>query len=174
MSAGPSVLVAWSGRHGSTAEIARCVADAVRAGSGDTARVDVRPATEVTDVAEYDGVVLGSAVYLGHWTPQARDLVRRCAIELWSRPVWLFSSGPVGDPPRPDPDLVDVDLELALSKAREHRVFPGRLDVARLGRVERLLTRLVRARSGDARDWPAVRAWGTAIGAELAGRDATA
>jgi menaquinone-dependent protoporphyrinogen oxidase len=47
-------------------------------------------------------------------------------------------------------------------------VFPGRLERSRLDRWERLLTRVVRAREGDARDWGAVRTWGTGIGADLA------
>jgi menaquinone-dependent protoporphyrinogen oxidase len=161
------VLVAFSSRHGATAEIARCLADAVRIGSGGAAQVDVRDVVEVTDVEDYDGVVIGSAVYAGHWTREARDMVERCAVGLWARPVWLFSSGPVGTPPRPDTALLDVDQVLVLSKARDHQVFPGRLERARLDRWERLLTRVVRAREGDVRDWAAVRVWGTAIGADL-------
>ncbi|QNG38640.1 flavodoxin [Geodermatophilaceae bacterium NBWT11] len=167
MTAAPRVLVAYSSRHEATAEIARCLADAVRSGSGDTAVVDVRDVVDVPDVAGWDAVVLGSAVYAGRWTREARDAVERCAVELGRRPVWLFSSGPVGDPPRPDADLVDVDEELALTKAREHRVFTGLLDRDRLSAVERLVTRLFRAGTGDGRDWPAIRAWGTAIGVEL-------
>jgi menaquinone-dependent protoporphyrinogen oxidase len=61
--------------------------------------VDVRSAAEVTDVAGYDAVVLGSAVYFGHWLEEARELLLRCAIAPWDLPVWIFSSGPVGHRP---------------------------------------------------------------------------
>jgi menaquinone-dependent protoporphyrinogen oxidase len=67
-------------------------------------------------------VVLGSAVYAGHWLKPARDLVARCGPALAARPVWLFSSGPVGDPPKPEEDPVDVAEVLAATSAREHRL----------------------------------------------------
>ena len=81
-----------------------------------------------------------------------------------------MAAAPVGDPPRPDADLVDVDEELALTKAREHRVFTGRLDRDRLSAVERLVTRLFRAGTGDGRDWPAIRAWARDLPATFARR----
>ncbi len=172
MSADLHVLVAFSGRHEATAEIARCRADAVRLGSGGRAQVDVRDAAQVSDVGCHDAVVVGSAGYAGRWTRAAQDMVEHCAIGLWARPVWLFSTGPVGIPPRPDTALFDVDRVLVLSMARDHRAFAGRLDRSRLNRRERLRTRVVRAQDGDARGWAAVRAWGTLIGAALAAEEA--
>ena len=41
--------------------------------------------------------------------------------------MWLFSSGLVGDPPKPEEDPVDVAELVAASAAREHRVFAGTL-----------------------------------------------
>jgi len=46
-------------------------------------------------------VVLGSAVYLGQWMKPARELAERSAGAIASRPVWLFSSGPIGEPAKP-------------------------------------------------------------------------
>jgi len=45
-----------------------------------------------------DAVVLGSAVYMRRWRPEARRFLRRFRRELAHRPFWVFSSGPVGDP----------------------------------------------------------------------------
>jgi hypothetical protein len=64
----------------------------------------VLPPEQVEGVDGYAAVVLGSAVYAGHWLKPARELVERHAGDLADRPVWLFSSGPVGDPPKPDED----------------------------------------------------------------------
>ncbi len=163
------VLVAVASRHGGTRELAECLADGVRRGLHDQGSVEVRDAATVSDVSGYDGVLIGSSVYRGHWLPEASDLVQRCAIDLWRRPVWLFSSGPVGRPPRPPVALIDVDRELTESRAREHRVLGGAISTARLSRWERWGARLWRMTDGDDRDWPAVRAWGEEIGSALAG-----
>jgi menaquinone-dependent protoporphyrinogen oxidase len=158
------VLVAAASRHGATAELAGWVADGIRDALPEGAAVSVRRCADVAAVREFDGVVVGSAVYHGHWLEEAHEFVLRCAIELWDRPVWLFSSGPVGVPPRPPEDLLDVEEILQLSRAREHCVFPGRLDRTRLDFVERALTAALHAPEGDFWDRGAARAWGVGIG----------
>ena len=59
----------------------------------------VVPPEQVEGIDSFDAVVLGSAVYAGHWLKPARGLVERSRDALAARPVWLFSSGPIGDPP---------------------------------------------------------------------------
>src|SRR6266511_3920341 len=93
-----TVLVSAASKHGSTAEIATAVARVLQERG---LAVDVRPVENVTLVDGYEAVVLGSAVYAGHWMESARRLAEVQAGALASRPVWLFSSGPVGDPPKP-------------------------------------------------------------------------
>jgi menaquinone-dependent protoporphyrinogen oxidase len=160
------VLVAVASRHGGTRGVAEAVADGIRQAGG--AEVDVRAAGDVDSVRDCDAVVIGSAVYHGHWLAEAREFVLRCAIDLWDRPVWAFSSGPVGTPPRPPEELLDVGEMLTLTRCREHRVFPGRLDRSLLGLPERAVITALRAPEGDFRDLPAATAWGAAIGASLA------
>src|SRR5439155_26672025 len=57
--------------------------------------VDVQPVKAIRELG-YDAVVLGSAVYYGSWMKQAVNFARRNQTILSSRPVWLFSSGPLG------------------------------------------------------------------------------
>ncbi|MEO6043528.1 MAG: flavodoxin domain-containing protein, partial [Tepidiformaceae bacterium] len=99
------VLVAYASKHGSTAEIARAIALDLRA---DGLAVDVQQAGDVSAVQPYDAVILGSAVYMGHWLDAARDLAAREAVALRQRDVWLFSTGPIGEPPKPAENAVDV------------------------------------------------------------------
>ena len=166
--AGPAmpvrVLVAAASRHGATSELAAAIADGVRIGLEGAGDVVLRRPRDVADVSGYDAVVLGSAVYFGHWLEDAHDLLLRCATALWERPVWLFSSGPVGVPERPPEALLDVDEELRLAQAREHRVFPGRLERDRLPLAERVMVAALRAPEGDFRDWAAAQEWGASIG----------
>ncbi|GAB3326337.1 flavodoxin domain-containing protein [Geodermatophilus aquaeductus] len=164
---GQRVLVAVASRHGGTAGVAGSVADGLREGLGSGAVVEVRPVTEVDDVTGYDAVVVGSAVYHGHWLEAARDMVLRCAIDLWDRPVWIFSSGPVGARGRPPQELLEADEVLVQTRAREHRVFAGRLDRAGLGAAERAVAGLLFLPEGDRRDPADARAWGRAIAASL-------
>jgi menaquinone-dependent protoporphyrinogen oxidase len=93
-------------------------------------------AEQVTTLAGFDTVVLGSAVYMGHWLAPARDLAERLAREAAGRPVWLFSSGPLGDPPKPAQDAVDVAPLLASTGA--HGLFL----LFRFGTVRRFRRRL--------------------------------
>lgn len=66
------------------------------------------PLEEVGPIGGYDAAILGSAVYAGHWLKPAKELVACLAGDLSDRPVWLFSSGPMGEPPKPEEDPVDV------------------------------------------------------------------
>lgn len=158
------ILVTAASRHGSTAEIAARLGETLAAAGIET---DVRPPDAVTTVAPYDGVVLGSGVYAGRWLASARQLVEREAAELSSRPVWLFSSGPVGDPAKPAAEPVDVDAIRKLTNAIDHRVFNGKLDRQQLGFGERTIVLAIHAAEGDFRSWEAVSEWASGIATTL-------
>lgn len=159
------VLVAVASRHGATREIAAALGERL---AGNGLRVVVADAEVVDDLDGYDAVVLGSGVYAGHWLAAARTLVERLRGPLSARPLWLFSSGPLGDPPAPVDDAVEVGGLLAGLRAREHRTFAGRLTRADLSLAEGALVRVLRAPVGDFRDWSAIAAWADEIAAELA------
>jgi menaquinone-dependent protoporphyrinogen oxidase len=89
--------------------------------------VTVIPPEKVGPVEEFDAVVLGNAVYMGQWMKPARELAERQAAALATRPVWLFSSGPVGEPAKPRRQPVDVTTILQATKARDHQIFTGKL-----------------------------------------------
>lgn len=158
------VLVSVASRHGSTAEIADRIGEVLKAAGLD---VDVRPPDQVASVAHYDAVVLGSGVYAGRWLGPAKQLAERESGDLRSRRVWLFSSGPVGDPAKPAADPVDVDLVRKWTGAGEHRVFPGKLDRQELGFGERAIVLAVHATEGDFRPWDDVTEWAGSIGRAL-------
>lgn len=130
--------------------------------------VEVRDAAEPGDLGGADALLIGSAVYLGRWLPAARRLVEEHRGQLATVPVWLFSSGPVGDPPRPVDDLAEVTELATAIGARGHRVFSGRLDRAGLSFTERLTVRVVHAEPGDFRDHGAIRSWAAEVAAGLA------
>jgi len=161
------VLVAAATKHGATGEIAQAIGDALRDQGLDPTVLEPE---QVDTVAGYDAVVLGSAVYAGHWLKAARELVARCGNGLAARPVWLFSSGPIGDPPKPEEDPVDVAKVLATTRAREHRLFAGKLVRKQLAFPERAIVSALRVPEGDFRDWPAITGWAAGIATALRSR----
>lgn len=158
------ILVSAASKHGATVDIARAIADTL-AEAGHQAVV--LPPDAVTSLAGYDAVVLGSGLYVGHWLDAARALVERLGDELDGRPAWLFSSGPIGDPPKPQEDPAELADLVAATGAREHRLFAGLVDRGRLGLGERVILKAVGAPEGDFRPWDEIRAWAAAIAAEL-------
>lgn len=160
------VLVAVASKHGATRELAAVIADELGAAGH---AVDLLEAGAVGSLAGYGAAVLGSALYMGAWLPEARRLVERHRAELAALPLWLFSSGPLGEEaPQPEPDAAALLAPFAGLRVRGHEVFAGRLDRARLGVGEKLVARLVKAPDGDFRDLAAVRTWASTIAADLA------
>jgi menaquinone-dependent protoporphyrinogen oxidase len=167
------ILVSAASKHGSTAEIAERIAEVLHTALPGGAVVDVRPAAETADAASYDAVILGSAVYMGRWIEDARQAAARIATHP-PRLVWLFSSGPIGDPPKPDEEPHEVNDIVAATDARGHRVFAGRLDRHRLGFAEKAMVRALRVADGDFRDWEAIDSWARQIAADLCSPPAAA
>jgi len=166
------VLVVVASKHGATAEIgdalARGLADAPAGRTAGLTALAV-PAQQRPDPASFDAVVLGSAVYAGRWLEPAREYAALHADALRARPVWLFSSGPIGEPPFPPDVPHDAAPLAALTGARGHRVFAGRLDKARLSFGERAMVTAMRAPVGDFRDWAEIAGWAAEIAAALTG-----
>lgn len=154
------VLVTAASRHGATAEIAQAIGGVL---SSAGIEADIRSPEEVTTVADYDGVVLGSGVYAGRRLAAAKDLVERESAALSAKPVWLFSSGPLGNPAKPDEEPPDVAHLRECTRAIDHRIFPGKLDRRRLGFGEKTIVAVVHAPDGDFRPWGAVIEWASSI-----------
>ncbi len=173
-----SILVAYASKHGSTQAIAERIAAQLEA-SGQ--QVQVRPVKDPGDLASYDAFVIGSAAYMGFWLKEAADFARRNQAILAARPVWLFSSGPLGtetkDPQGRDLRATTEPREFAELKQtlnpRGTRVFFGALFPDKLGFSERLVRSMPAGRGllpeGDFRDWQEIDSWAQSIAREVAG-----
>jgi menaquinone-dependent protoporphyrinogen oxidase len=158
------VLVTTASKHGSTEEIGRFIGEVlVEQGI----EVGALPPEDVISLHRYDAVIMGSAVYAGHWMTSMKKMAHRLAPELLDRPVWLFSSGPIGDPPKPDEDPVDVAPLIEGTGARGHAVFAGKLDKGVLGFAEKAIVAAFKVSDGDFRDWDEIRGWAIGIAEEL-------
>jgi menaquinone-dependent protoporphyrinogen oxidase len=154
------VLVSAASKHGATTEIADHIGETLRQRGFD---VTVAEPDDAKPDAGYECIVLGSAVYAGHWLKDAKALTARIGDAGQRTRVWVFSSGPLGDPPKPDEEPVDVAGIVELVAPIEHRVFAGRIDKSELGFGERAIMIAVRAPDGDFRDWDEIAAWADGI-----------
>ena len=120
------VLVAVASRHDATRGIAEVISDELETAG---LEVDLRDADAVANIADYQAIVLGSAIYTGGWLGEAKHLVDFNGPALRLVPVWLFSSGPIGaDDAKTLDDPPEIAELIKATQAREHRMFPGRLD----------------------------------------------
>lgn len=159
-----TVLVAFASKHGATEDIADAIGEALR---DHGVEANVLPVHDVTTLEIYDAVVLGSAVYAGNWRGEARDFVEHHGETMRHKPVWLFSSGPLGDPPEPAEDPVEIADFMKALDAKEHRLFAGKADPDELNFGERTIMKMVKAPYGDFRPWDDIEAWAGEIADSL-------
>ncbi|WP_350275695.1 flavodoxin domain-containing protein [Kribbella sp. HUAS MG21] len=158
------VLVAYASKSGATAGIAAVIGDELRAHGH---AVDVRAVAAVRDIASYDAVVLGSALYIRRWRRDAAQFLRHHVGELRQRQVWLFHSGPVGPDKNEEQTMPPAVRRLAHEIGATPAVtFAGSLepDTARGFLARRLAGGNL---ATDSRDWNKIRAWAIDISAAL-------
>jgi len=156
------ILVAYGSTHGSTSEVASALA-ATLAEEG--LRVDLRPAGEVRDLAGYDGVVLGGALYMSRLHKDVRRLLKRFRAELARLPVAVFAMGPLTAEAK---DIAGSRKQLDRALAKVPEVRP--VSIAVFGgvvRPEELHFPFSKMPEGDARDWDAIEDWGKEVAASF-------
>ena len=84
-------LIAYGTKHGSTREVAEAIACTL---TEHHLEVETLPAGRVDDLTPYGGVVLGGALYMGRWHPDAAGLLERHRHALSDMPLAVFAMGP--------------------------------------------------------------------------------
>jgi menaquinone-dependent protoporphyrinogen oxidase len=149
-----TILVAYATKHGSTREVAEAVAETLQERGLD---VETLPAGRIADVSPYAGVVVGGALYMGRWHPDAVAFLQQHRHALSAMPVAIFGMGP-RTMEEHDAEGSRAQLVKALAKVPEIdpcaiAVFGGVID------PHALHFPFNRMPACDARDWRAIRAW---------------
>ncbi|MDQ7027797.1 MAG: flavodoxin domain-containing protein [Anaerolineae bacterium] len=164
------ILVAYASKHGSTEEIAEFIGKTISDSGLD---VDVCSISAVTNLTDYDGVIIGSAVYAEQWRPEVAQFMRLRVDVLAEKPVWLFSSGPTGHGKATDllgGFLFPNNLEPYRQKIapQDTVIFHGNLDLTKLTLAELMIVNGYGGPLGDYRHWETIRQWADNIVTTLA------
>jgi menaquinone-dependent protoporphyrinogen oxidase len=162
------VLVTYGSSRGGTEGLARMVAEGLRDSGLDA---EVLPPKRARDIASYDAVVVGGALYAFRWHRAARRFVRKHAAALRQRPTYFFSSGPLDDSAANNdiPPIPRVKALMERTGARGHVTFGGRLSPYARGMPA---SAMAKNHAGDWRDPAQVHAWAMQIAQQLTGAPA--
>lgn len=154
-----NILVAYATKAGSTAEIAEVIGQTL---CENGAVVDVRPVKEVRSLDGYRAVIVGSAIRMGRWLPEAVKFIEVHKTELAHMPtayflVCLFLSE--GTPEMRATVAAYLDPVRAVLEPNSIGLFPGKMDYSKLSWLDRQAAKMVKAPEGDHRDWQAIRDW---------------
>ncbi len=191
------VLVTYSTNAGSTADVAKSVADEIKLAGHE---VDVMRTSEVTDLGKYETVVVGAPMILG-WHGAAKMFVRRHQDELAAKKTAYFACAmrlTKADGERLPEFSLALDPNLAEEPAKPGSLslkerfttighylgpmagaapkvkplsvafFKGKLEMFRLKWYQALFVMIVvQAVPGDYRDWEYIKTWAGELSAKL-------
>lgn len=156
----PRVLVTYASLFGSTAEIAQEIAKVLQ---DRNLAVDLIPVKEVSDISSYQSVVLGSAIRMSKWMPDALNFVTKFQSELRIKSTAFFTVClTLRDDTVENRESVQAysDPVRALVQPKKEGFFAGKLNYQSLNLAERLLMKgMNKAPEGDFRNWDLIRAW---------------
>ena len=157
------ILITYASRAGSTIEIAQEIG---RVLSQAGAKVDVLPVKAVRSVEDYQAVVVGSAIRIGQWLPEAVKFVTANRAALAGKRVAYFA---VHGMNLGDDEASRAARQAYLEPVRKvlapqmEACFGGVNDWNKVGFFDGLLGKMVKAPVGDFRDWTVIREWAADI-----------
>jgi menaquinone-dependent protoporphyrinogen oxidase len=161
-----TVLVTYASKMGSTQEIAEAIG---RELENFGIQVTVAPCSDNVSPKEFDGVIIGSAIYTRRWLRPATKYLKRHRHSLDRDSTWLFHSGPCGEGARDEQVRPPMAVKRVMGPIGLSApvTFGGRLDLAHAtGPVSRWMA-ADGPLSGDFRDWDRIRAWASDIARQL-------
>lgn len=171
----PKVLIAYVTRSGSTEDVAEAIGTTMQEAG---ISVDVKPMAVVDSIAEGTPVILGAALYVGHFPREFCEFLVRTRPQLEGVRPWIFALGPTDKDPK---HFVAAEeqarRELAKYpwlRAADVRILGGKFDPKHLklpfpfSLVMKLPGNPMRKLPpSDTRDWEWIGKWARAIADHL-------
>lgn len=159
----PKILVTYATKCGSTIEVAQAIGQAL---SEKGSTVNVLPVRQARDLSPYRAVVVGSAIRMGAWLPEAVNFVKEHKEQLSRLPrAYFLVSGYLQDDTPEMRQTVNAYLDpvRAILPADDVALFAGKIDIRTMSFIDRTLTKAMKTPEGDWRDWDAIRAWAAGL-----------
>ncbi len=113
-------------------------------------------------MVDYDAVVVGSAIRMGHWLPEAVAFVKanRGILSYIPTAYFVVSAFLREDTPEMRQKVeAYLDPVCAILEPMSIGLFAGQIDYHKLSWLDRTITKAVGMPEGNWRDWAAIRAW---------------
>jgi menaquinone-dependent protoporphyrinogen oxidase len=161
------ILIAYAARAGSTVEVASAIGEVF---SQRGFSVDVKPVKEKPPLEGYQAVVVGSAIRMGSWLPEALDFVKDNQAQLSCIPTAIFTVHMLNrgedEANRQARQAYTAAVRQALGLVDE-AFFSGKMDYSRLSFLDRTIAKAVEKQTdshpGDFRDWEKIRSWAQSL-----------
>ena len=165
-------LIVFDSKHGTTAEAACRIAEAVSSNGCPAELLDLRrKGSGSMPLADYDAVALGGPFYMGAWSKRARAFASARGAELALKAFGLFAVGS-------NAELGDKAAAAALPAVLAASIsasayLGGRLDIDKVSAFERFIIKKVtgKAESSSTLDFSPIEGFGKKL-AKAAGRAA--
>jgi len=154
------ILITYATKAGSTQEIAEYIG--TRFDHNPLLAPDVLEIHDVTNLQQYDCIIIGSPIRVGAWLPAAKDFVLENFHTLKTRPTAYFTVCNTLKEDTPENRSIVKDYLTPIHDILEptdDAMFAGRIDKSKLNAFERLMIWFVRAQEGDFREWDKVNTW---------------
>ncbi|HNY89960.1 MAG TPA: flavodoxin domain-containing protein [bacterium] len=172
------ILITYSSGFGTTREVAEKIGQILQ--KADLLSVDLLPIDEVSTVAPYDTVILGSSIRAGHPLANMVDFIALHRHHLESKRVAIFlvclcANSEEGRCKAMEDQLPQLLRRFPNLHPFAVEAFGGKIDFDKLNPVMRKLMRHVLEQSGlpadgsvDTRDWKLIEQWALRLRDELA------
>ncbi len=163
------ILIAYGSAAGSTAEVAQAIGEEMQQAG---AQVDVKAVEDITDIAPYDAVVLGSAVRMFKLLGKTKRFLRKHAKHLRKLPVAYFIVCMTLKEETPENIEKATSFAEPMLKVKSPvslGLFGGCMDPEKLTGM--FAATMKTQPKEDVRDWEKIRAWGQETLPKLLGEE---
>jgi menaquinone-dependent protoporphyrinogen oxidase len=161
------ILVTYASKAGSTKEVAERIAKYL---ADKNLVVDLQPVSSVTGIDSYQSIVLGSAIRAGNLLPEVKAFIMKNQDRLAQKHFSIFIVClTLKDETEENCKTVSAYLEPVRAQVKPDKegLFAGTMNINKLGFLERMLIKAMKAPEGDYRNWEAIDAWAEELSQEM-------